>query len=160
MKKLMILLAVITMVGAFTAFAMAEVDLYGSARFRSYYKSDAWGTPSGVDKDKDLKWRMGLLSRFGANFKSEKITGKFELDSRPGQGGVTDNPERGDGSSKLGAMRLRHLWGQWDFGAGKIMIGQNFPLYDAPVSGINYYSGGLQKWGGVAHDWPTPLSSA
>jgi hypothetical protein len=49
-------------------------------------------------------------------------------------------------------MRLRHLWGQYDFGAGKLMVGQNYPLYDAPVSGINYYSGGLQKFGGIGYD--------
>ncbi len=49
-------------------------------------------------------------------------------------------------------MRLRQLWGQYDFGAGKLMIGQNYPLYDAPVSGINYYSGGFQKFGGIGYD--------
>jgi hypothetical protein len=48
-------------------------------------------------------------------------------------------------------MRLRQLWGQYDFGAGKLMVGQNYPLYDAPVSGINYYSGGLQKFGGIGY---------
>ena len=148
MKKLMILLAVITMVGAFTATTMADVDLYGSARFRSYYASVDDGVP-GADKDKDLEWQMGFLSRFGANFKSEKITGRFELDARPGQGGYGEDIERGGGASMLGNLRLRHLWGEWDFGAGKLMIGQNFPLYDAPASGINYYSGGLQKWGGI-----------
>jgi hypothetical protein len=153
MKKLMILILVVAMVGVFTTVASADVDLYGSARFRCYYRSNAWGTPTGISKDKDLEWRMGHLSRFGANFRSEKITGKFELDARAGQGGLTDNIESSDGSSKIGAMRLRHLWGQWDFGAGKLMIGHNYPLYDAPVSGINYYSGGLQKWGGVGHDW-------
>jgi len=148
MKKLMILLAAITMVGAFTATTMADFDLYGSARFRSYYASYDSGVP-GEDSDKDLEWRMGHLSRFGANFKSEKITGKFELDARAGAGGWTADIESSSGASGLGNMRLRHLWGQWDFGAGKLMIGQNFPLYDAPVSGINYYSGGLQKFGGM-----------
>jgi hypothetical protein len=148
MKKMMILLAVITMVGAFTATTMADFDLYGSARFRTYYTSVNDGVP-GVDSDKDLEWRMGLLSRFGANFKSGKITGKFELDARPGGQGTTDFVTYGSQASRLGNLRLRHLWGQWDFGAGKLMIGQNFPLYDAPVSGINYYSGGLQKWGGI-----------
>jgi len=152
MKKLILLLGVITMVGAFHAIAMADVSLYGSARFRSYYASVDYGIP-GADKDKDLEWRMGLLSRFGATFKSEKITGMFELDARAGQGGQTDDIERGDGASKVGAMRLRHLWGQWDFGAGKLMVGHNFPLYDAPVSGINYYSGGLQKFGGMGYRW-------
>jgi hypothetical protein len=151
MKKLMGLLAAITMVGAFTATAVADVDLYGSARFRSYYVSGNWGASGPIEDNKDLEWRMGFLSRFGANFQSGKITGRFELDARAGQGGLTDNLERGDGASKLGAMRLRHLWGQWDFGAGKLMIGHNFPLYDAPVSGINYYTGGLQKWGGMGY---------
>jgi hypothetical protein len=150
MNKLITLLAVITMVGAFTAIAMAEVSLYGSARFRSYYVSVDNGLP-GADKDKDLEWRMGHLCRFGANFKSEKITGLFELDARAGGWGWTDQLERGNGASKLGAMRLRLLWGQWDFGAGKLMIGHNFPLYDAPVSGINYYTGGLQKFGGMGY---------
>jgi len=150
MKKMMSLLAVITMVGAFTATAVAEVTLYGSARFRSYYASVDNGIP-GADEDKDLEWRMGLLSRFGANFKSGNITGMFELDARAGEGGLTDIIEKGDGASKLGAMRLRHLWGEWDFGAGKLMIGHNFPLYDAPVSGINFYTGGLQKWGGMGY---------
>jgi Gram-negative porin len=152
MKKLMGLLAVITMVGAFSATALADVSLYGSARFRSYYASVDNGVP-GADKDKDLEWRMGHLSRFGANFKSEKITGIFELDARAGSAGGTDDIERGDGASKLGAMRLRLLWGQWDFGAGKLMIGQNFPLYDVPVSGINYYTGGLQKFGGMGYQF-------
>jgi hypothetical protein len=149
MKKLMVLLAVITMVGAFTATTLADFDLYGSARFRSYYADNDSNPIPGVDSDKDLEWRMGFLSRFGANFKSGKITGKFELDARPGAQGYTGNIEFDSGASGLGNLRLRHLWGQWDFGVGKLMIGQNFPLYDAPVSGINYYSGGLQKFGGI-----------
>jgi len=157
MKKMMILLTVITMVGAFTATTMADVDLYGSARFRSYYASVDNGVP-GSAKDKDLEWRMGALSRFGANFKSEKITGRFELDARPGFGSSTEDIERGSGGSGLGNMRLRHLWGEWDFGPGRLMIRHNFPLYDAPVSGINYYTGGLQKWGGMGYQW-TPRTS-
>jgi hypothetical protein len=49
-------------------------------------------------------------------------------------------------------MRLRQLWGQYDFGSFKFMIGQNYPLFDAPVSGLNYYSGGLQRFGGIGYD--------
>jgi len=150
MKKMMILFAVMTMVGSFTATTLADVDLYGSARFRSYYASVDDGVP-GQDSDKDLEWRMGALSRFGANFKSEKITGRFELDARPGSSGMSEDIERGGGASMLGNMRLRHLWGEWDFGIGRLMVGHNFPLYDAPVSGINYYNGGLQKWGGIGY---------
>jgi hypothetical protein len=150
MKKLIVILAVIAMVGAFTASAVADVELYGSARFRTYYADNDFAPPA--DSDKDLEWRMGLLSRFGANFKSDKITGKFELDARAGSGGTTENIEAGSGASGLGNMRLRHLWGQWDFGAGKLLVGQNWPLYELPVSGINYYSGGVQKLGGMGYD--------
>jgi hypothetical protein len=149
MKKLIVILAAIAMVVSFTATAMAEVDLYGSARFRTYWWSVDSGTP-GSDSDDDLEWRMGHLSRFGANFKSDKITGKFELDARA-VGATTDQIEGISGSSGLGQMRLRHLWGEYDFGAGKLMIGQNYPLFDAPVSGINFYSGGFQKIGGIGY---------
>jgi len=150
MKKLIVILAVIAMVGAFTATAMADVDLYGSARFRSYY-ADVDNGVAGAESDKDLEWRMGHLTRFGANFKSDKVTGKFEMDARAGAAGVTANIEASNGGSSLGNMRLRLLWGQYDFGAGKLLIGQNWPLYELPVSGINYYSGGLQQFGGIGY---------
>jgi len=157
MKKLIVILAAIAMVGAFTATAMADVDLYGSARFRTYW-ADVDNGVAGAESDQDMEWRMGHLTRFGANFKSDKITGKFELDAlnNDKSGGAivngAANIESSSGASRWGGMRLRHLWGQYDFGAGKLMIGQNFPLYDAPVSGINYYSGGLQKFGGIGYD--------
>jgi hypothetical protein len=147
MKKLIVILAVIAMVGAFTATAIADVSLYGSARFRTYY-ADVDSGVAGADSDKDLEWRMGLLTRFGANFKSDKITGQVEMDTRPGSAGTTGNIESDSGASGLGNMRLRHLWGQYDFGAGKLLIGQTWPLYELQVSGLNYYSGGLQKFGG------------
>ncbi len=163
MKKLIVILAAIAMVGAFTATAMADVSLYGSARFRTYVQDVDPGTP-GSSTDTDTEWRMGHLSRFGANFKSDKVTGKVEIDARAGafkQAGATSDSlyvsagtqsiEEGSGASGLGNVRLRHLWGQYDFGAFKLMIGQNYPLYDAPVSGINYYSGGFQLKGGIGY---------
>jgi hypothetical protein len=150
MKKLIVILAVIAMVGAFTATAIADVSLYGSARFRTYYADVDDGNPA-TDSDSDLEWRMGHLTRFGANFKGDKVNGKLELDARAGSGGATADIESSGGASGLGEMRLRQLWGQYDFGAGKLMIGQNYPLFDAPVSGINYYSGGFQKFGGIGY---------
>jgi predicted porin len=146
MRKFIVILAVIALVGAFTATAMADVELYGSARFRTYYADVDDGAGPHPDTDGDLEWRQGFLARFGANFKSDKVTGKFELDSR-----TTDNIESGSQASSVGMLRLRHLWGEYDFGAGKLMIGQNFPLFDAPVSNIAYYSGGLQKFGGMGY---------
>ena len=149
MKKFIIFIAAFAMVGAAVATAMADVDLYGSARFRTYYKDTSVDDPTKFD-DGDLEWQMGYLTRFGANFKSDKITGKFEMDARVATPG--DYPGSfavGMGASSVGNMRLRQLWGEYDFGSWKFMIGQNYPLYDAPVSGLNYYSGGLQKFGGI-----------
>ncbi len=159
MKKLIVILAAIAMVGAFTASAIADVSLYGSARMRTYYvDKDKEFSHTGYD-DTDFTNELGWLTRFGANFKSDKMTGKFELDARPGiHGNYGDgwgNSSQGfgqtDGASHVGNMRLRHLWGQYDFDAFKLMIGQNFPLYDAPVSGVNFYSGGLQEFGGIGY---------
>jgi hypothetical protein len=147
MKKFIVLLAVIAMVGAFTATAIADVSLYGSARFRTYYADNDFNPPA--DSNKDLEWRIGHLTRFGANFKGDKINGKFEMDARAIQ--PTGSVEKNSGASSVGHMRLRQLWGQYDFGTWKFMIGQNYPLFDAPVSGINYYSGGLQKFGGIGY---------
>lgn len=154
MKKLIVLLAAIAMVAAFTASAMAEAELYGSARFRTYFTDNDNGLP-GVESKKDLEWRIGNLTRFGVNFKSDKLTGKFELDARNnafinGQD-TTASVDETTGTSGLGGLRLRQLWGQYDFGTFKFMIGQNFPLYDMMVSNIAYFSGGLQPLGGMAY---------
>ena len=151
MKKFIIFVAAIAMVGAFVATAMADVDLYGSARFRTYYKDVSSNDTKAYD-DGDLEWQMGYLTRFGANFKSDKITGKMELDARVASSSWDVNAYQKSGASSVGDMRLRQLWGQYDFGSWKFMIGQNYPLYDAPVSSINYYSGGLQKFGGIGYD--------
>jgi hypothetical protein len=151
MKKFIIFVAAFAMVGSFVATAMADVSLYGSARFRTYYNDFSADEPGQFD-DGDTEWRIGHLTRFGASFKSDKITGKFEMDARAGGAGSTGNIESDSGASRLGNMRLRLLWGEYDFGSWKFMIGQNYPLYDAVVSGINYYSGGFQKYGGIAYD--------
>ena len=65
MKKLIVILAVITMVGALTATAMADVELYGSARFRTYYQSVDDGTP-GADSDDDLSFPQRDRIEYGA----------------------------------------------------------------------------------------------
>jgi hypothetical protein len=144
MKKVILILAAIAMVGAFTATAaLADAQLYGSARFRTYYTSD---DTNGPENKNDLEWEMGKLSRFGVDFKSDKLTGKFEMDARAG--GTVDDTS---GASSLGDLRIRQLWGQYDFGTFKLMIGQNFPLYDNPVSNIAYFSGGLQPLGGMGY---------
>jgi hypothetical protein len=145
MKKLIVILAAIAMVGAFTATAMADVDLYGSARMWTYrISADKEATGTAYDAD-DTRWRMGPFSRFGANFKSDKITGKFELDAR-------DSNDL-DGASGVGDMRLRILWGEWDFGAGKLGVGHNWPITDWNITLNQWTGGGLQSYGSTGFTW-------
>jgi hypothetical protein len=149
MKKLIIVFAALAMVVAFTASAMAEATLYGSARFNTYtVKTDKEWNGTAYD-DRDTQWRMGNLSRFGAIFKGDTVSGRFEMDARTNQAD-TDT----DGASGLGAMRLRLLYGTWNFGSGELLIGQNYPLYNFAISSIAFTTGGLQLYGGVAYANP------
>jgi len=92
---------------------------------------------------------MGNLSRFGAIFKGDTVGGRFELDAR------TNQPDQDtDGASGVGAMRLRLLYGTWNFGSGQLLFGQDYPLYNFAISSIAYTTGGLQQWGGVAYANP------
>jgi hypothetical protein len=162
MKKLIIMLAALARVAGFTASAMADVSLYGSARFHTERGdtdkeftgtlSDFTATSLTGEKDFDTRhtqWRMGNLSRFGAIFKGDTVGGRFEMDARTNQAD-TDT----DGASGLGAMRLRLLYGTWNFGSGELLIGQNYPLYNFAISSIAFTTGGLQLYGGVAYANP------
>jgi hypothetical protein len=133
--------------------AMADATLYGSARFRTFWH-DTDKEYAGLNfDDEDLEWRMGTLSRFGVNFKQGDITGKFELDARVGTGATSDT---GRGTfidstqtSGLGNMRLRHLWGAWNFGAGELCIGQRHSLYTYYISQFGgNFGAGMALFGG------------
>jgi hypothetical protein len=142
MKKLIVFLVAFGLVFGFAVTAaMADASLYGSARFRTYWHDkDKEYVGTNYD-DEDLEWRMGYLTRWGANFKSGDITGKVELDTRDADGN--------EGSSEIGDVRVRHVYGEWDFGAGKLLIGQTFNPCTVYMSGIGVFSGGLQKFGGM-----------
>ena len=138
MKKLIIIIAAIALVGTCVVPAMADVDLYGSARMWTYWVDKEESATREYD-DGDLLWKLGPFSRFGANFKSDKITGKFELDAR----------DTGKSASSVGDMRLRLLYGEYDFGSYKLLVGQNWPLTDWAVSMIQVTGGGIQPYGGM-----------
>jgi hypothetical protein len=141
MKKLIVFLAALSMVLGFTVTAaMADADLYGSIRFRTYWadKDTNYATGATNYDDEDLDWRIGFLSRWGVNYKSGNIKGKLEMDTR--------DADQDEGSAELGDVRVRHLYGEWDFGAGKLLIGQTFNPCTVYLSGLGYYSGGLQRF--------------
>jgi hypothetical protein len=158
MKKITLFLACLAafaMVFGFTiTSAMADADMYGSVRFRTYWvdkDKDYVGIKPGATQaydDEDLDWRIGLLSRWGVNYQSGNIKGKVELDAR--------DLEDEDGSSEFGNLRVRHLYGEWDFGSGKMLIGQTFNPCTVYASGLGYYSGGLQKFHGTGLNYSGP----
>lgn len=150
MKKFIVFLAAFAMVFGFTAKAMADATLYGSARFVTFWHDydEEIADQSDLDDDADLEWQMGKLSRFGVNFKQGDITGKFEVDARAGQLGSM-NIEDGSGSSYHGNIRLRHLWGAWNFGKGELCVGHRHSLYTYYVSSFGNNAGaGMAQFGG------------
>lgn len=118
MKKLLVILAVIAMVGAFTATAMAaEWSFYGSARFQTFSVSKDKNSPSntmpavgGVNQydDTDTVWTNHGNIRFGGNSKAGDIAGRYEV----GYSGTT--------------AYLRLLYGTWNFGSGTLLVGQSY----------------------------------
>ena len=107
MKKLFVLLGAVVLVVAFTAPAFAaEWSFYGSARITTFWTdvSEELG-PTGED-DLDLDHSLQGNSRIGASVKvSDNLTGHFEYGSGP---------------------NLRLLWGEYDFGAFKLGVGQHY----------------------------------
>jgi hypothetical protein len=108
MKKLMVFFVALSMVMGFTVTAaMADADLYGSIRFRTYWVDKDENYGGAAFDDEDLDWRIGYLSRWGVNYQSGNIKGKLEMDTRDSDGE--------EGSAELGDVRVRHLYGEWDF---------------------------------------------
>lgn len=115
MKKFLVVLALV----AFAASAMAaDWGLYGSMRFATFYVN-ADKDLNGGESDTDFKV-FGLQgnSRIGANVKvNDKFTANFEL------------------AVSSSGVATRKLWGQYDFGALKLRIGQDYTPTDVAASG-------------------------
>jgi len=109
MKKLLAILAAIAMVGAFTTGAMAaDWNFYGHARMATFWVSDDYGdsvNAAGDSNDDDLWWFVQGNSRIGATVKQDAVSGGFEYGT---------------------GVNLRKLYGEWDFGSGKLLAGQTY----------------------------------
>ncbi|UCE53391.1 MAG: hypothetical protein JSV31_29810 [Desulfobacterales bacterium] len=108
--------AAAALVCAFSVPASAvEWNFYGSARVETTWNSsDGGDTGSGDVEDSELTWRDTTGSRIGARVKGENISGLFEIKFLGG-----DNPSDTEIVSK-------HLYGEWDFGAGKFLVGKTY----------------------------------
>lgn len=120
MKKLLVILLVLGMVAPAMA---AEWNFYGHARMNigSYERSEEWtggsganwAASDGLNDDTDTNWALQSNSRIGANVKaSDAVSGRFEF---------------GTSSSNV-ATRL--IYGVWNFGAGKLTVGQDYTPID------------------------------
>ena len=116
MRKALVFLTAVALLVPFKAFALdAEWVFHGSARMLTQWTEvDEARTGTGFD-DSDLTWRLQGNSRIGARVEAGDIDARFEF------GGWED-------------VKLRILYGQWDFGPGKFLVGQGYPPLTYMVS--------------------------
>jgi hypothetical protein len=149
MKKLIVILAAIAMFFAFTVQAMAEIDAYGSIRFRTYTVSTDKEFKGAPHDTTGTVWNMGILSRLGFNFTSGDVGGKWEIDTGAGSVAAA-SPYDDTDSNRWGDIRVRHAYGYWNFGEGRqLLIGQTFPLADLTISGAAYPGSAMKKAGEI-----------
>jgi len=131
MKKLFVLLAAVVFVVAFTAptFA-AEWSFYGSARITTFWTDQSDEKGPNNDDDLDLNHSLQGNSRIGAKVKvSDNLIGRFEYGSGP---------------------NLRLLYGEYDFGGFKVLVGQDYtPLNFFPSNQVYGGDTDLLPYGGV-----------
>jgi len=107
MKKLMVMVAALAMLST-SAYA-ADWNFYGSARISTFYTSSEAINTAGSTSDDQYEQGLQGNARLGATVKvSDELTGGFEY----GAGG--------------GVANIRKLYGEWNFGAGKLLVGQTY----------------------------------
>ena len=129
--------------------AMADVEIYGAAKFKTYFENFSKElTDGGENAYNNTTWNTGGETVIGFNFEQGDITGQWEM------GAMTDE---NTGGSSRGGFVVREAWGQWDFGAGSLLIGHTAPLSDHVVAvGLMYDDeAGLQPVGGTGYDTDT-----
>jgi hypothetical protein len=110
MKKLFILFIAVAMVAAFTIpVAAADWSFKGDARMNTYSHTVDKNAISGSNFDAtDTTWaKSDVLSRFAATAKGDNVVGYIEI--RPN---VTSF--------------VRHWYGSWTFGSGKLLVGKTW----------------------------------
>jgi len=106
MRKLLVLIAAVAFVAAFTAPAFAaEWSFYGSSRITTFWGANSDERAPTGDDDTDLSHTLQGNSRIGANVKAGEIAGQFEV---------------GFGSN----ITRRIIWGEYDFGGWQLGLGK------------------------------------
>ena len=153
MKKLFVAFAAVMLVAAFATTSVAgDWNFYGSARVGLW----SLDTDNGAGRsEKDTKFQLQNNSRLGARVRGKDLYGRFEFGINP----EADNQAPfGNGGNSIStsvqssSVYLRLLYGVWDFGAGKLVVGQDYtPIYMG-VSNANMATGSdtvMIGWGVV-----------
>ena len=143
MKKLMVIAALLVFMAG-SAHAAAEWNFYGSARVSTFYSKwdfnmfqstpGGLGTITGSDtitglgaatitspNTKNFEQDLNGNARIGARVKvSDTLSGRFEY------------------GAKSGNANMRILWGEWNFGAGSLGVGQHYTPLLFPYSNQVY----------------------
>ncbi|MCG8635946.1 MAG: hypothetical protein MI863_19095 [Desulfobacterales bacterium] len=104
MKKFIVALAVSAMLMTGSAMA-ADWNFYGSARISTFYVDDE-GIGTNTTDTSSYEQALQGNSRIGATVKvSDELTGGFEYGT---------------------GVNVRKLYGEWNFGAGSLLVGQTY----------------------------------
>ena len=125
MKKKLSVMAAVTILAWSGVALAADWNFYGSARMSTFWSDSDLNDTTNLDES------LQGNSRIGANVRvSDELTGRFEY-------GASD-----------GNANVRLLYGEWNFGAGSLLVGKDYtPLY-MPVSNQVYgEDNNLDGWG-------------
>ncbi len=122
MKKLLVILVAIAMVGAFAvpAYAASEFSFKGDVRMETFMINQDEDLSATGEDDDDLYWtKSNVLSRLGIKAVRDNITGYIELRSHT-------------------TSYVRHWYGEWNFGSGKFLVGKTWTPATVFTNSSNY----------------------
>jgi len=125
MKKIAISVLALTLAVLLATPAMAaKIEPYASMRMGTYW-STVDPNVDGMDSDSDLNMDLADISRFGARGQVGDIYGVVEVGLRGSKNdagyGVSDSTAYYNRQ-----VYTRLLYGKWDFGAGNLLVGQDY----------------------------------
>lgn len=123
MKKLFIIVAALALVSFATFTIAAEWNFYGSARMMTWRESKDKEYINSKYDDDDTVWDLQGNSRLGAVVKAGDVGGGFEFGIY-GPSGYRVREQ----------VRTRKLFGTWNFGAGTLLVGQDYTPTFLPIS--------------------------
>jgi len=130
MKRFIAVVALATGLAVGSNAMAADWNFYGSARIEAFWSDveDSTG-----ESETNYSETLQTDSRIGAKVKvSDELAGRFEYGT--------------DG----GAANIRHLYGEWDFGTGKLLVGQTDSLLKFSISNQVYdNNSNLKKYGKI-----------